>query len=234
MWSQCSTDSPHPDCKGPIQVLWLDSSVGERHLLYVCITMCLFDRERRNDNECVCMREAAAAPLTVHVTGVTGDMTLLIVYLTDFGRQTGLLEACGEGWTAKGHPDTALITQDKDLNRTAGKGSLNSPLGAINIHFLRFTHRHIKRAKCYEASDGKVITALLTRWSVMPLRQKQICSVNINIELKVCLNVGRKGEILPVRLSKSSLTPLKTSLNCWTEKAKKANISLINWLNHVL
>lgn len=144
MWSQCSADRPHPDCCDPIQVLWLGSSVGERHLVCVCITMCLFDRERERDRRtecvCVCMMEDAGAPLTVHVTGVTGDVTLLIVYLTHFGRQTGLLKACGGGWTAKGHPDTALNAQDKDLNRTAGKGSLNSPLGAINRHFLRFTH----------------------------------------------------------------------------------------------
>lgn len=99
------------------------------------------------------------------------------------------------GWTAKGHPETALITQDKDLNRTAGKGSLNGPLGAINRHFLRFTHRHIKRAKCYEASDGKVITALLTRWSVKPLWRKQSCSVNINIEPKSVWMWEEKGKL---------------------------------------
>lgn len=28
------------------------------------------------------MREDASAPLTAHVTGVTGDVTVLIVYLT--------------------------------------------------------------------------------------------------------------------------------------------------------
>lgn len=40
------------------------------------------ERERHRVRVCVCVD--ASALLTVHVTGVTGDVTVLIVYLTYF------------------------------------------------------------------------------------------------------------------------------------------------------
>lgn len=43
------------------------------------------------------------------------------------------------GEKVTGKADTALITQDKDLNQNTEKGS-ESPLGAINRCFCTFTH----------------------------------------------------------------------------------------------
>lgn len=97
---------------------------------------------------CECMREDASAPLTAHVTGVTGDVTVLIVYLTHFCWQTGLLGACGgrrkgDREIGRGEQkDTqiqlwSLMIKISTIPQRKGQ---KAALGAINRSFCTFTH----------------------------------------------------------------------------------------------